>query len=285
MKNKFPLLIAVVIGVAALFAIRQYVNNMEQQAADKLRGDLVAAAAVDIKKGTEVTAQMLMPKEVPRQFIPSQAIQGSDSVKQVLGRKTSVDISAGSILLWSDMATETVGGLSSIIPEGDGAFTVQIAKGVKGVLIQASDHVDIIASFAAPKPAQPMPGTVATWRQGSDVVNVVLLQNVTVLAVGETFGGAPKTQGSSSSGDLTLALKLPEAQLLMFAGQNGELGAILRREGSTDVVPRAELPRVTFEKIQEIIGDLDGKRNFRNVEVVKGTQSETVPVSTNPISP
>jgi pilus assembly protein CpaB len=286
MKNKFPLIIAVVIGIAALFAIRQYVNNMEEQAAAKLRGDPVVAASSDIPAGTEITLRMLAPREVPRQFIPVQAIQGSDQVKQIIGSKTRVFIKAGSIILWSDLASEAVGGLSSIIPAGEGAYTVTISKGVRGGLIQPSDHIDIIGSFAVPKPAQTAPNATASWRQGSDVVNVVLLQNVTVLAVGDAYGGAPRSpQQSSSAGDMTLALKLPEAELLMFAGQNGELGAVLRRAGATDVVSRADLPRVTFAKLEEIIGDLDGKRNYRNVEVQKGSQREMVPVSSTPTSP
>jgi pilus assembly protein CpaB len=283
MKNKFPLIIAVIIGIAALFAIRQYVNRVEQETADQLKGDPVVAAATDIPAGTELTARMLTAREVPRQFIPAQAIEGSAQVKQIIGSKTRVAIKGGELILWSDLASETVGGLSSIIPEGQGAFTVSFSKGINTGLIQPSDHIDIIGSFAVPKATQPMPTTAATWRQASDVVNVVLLQNVTVLAVGGAFGGAPKTPGESNGGgDLTLSLKLPEAELLMFAGQNGQLGALLRRQGATDVLPRDELPRVTFEKLEQIIGDLDGKHNFRNVEVQKGSQSENVPVSNNP---
>lgn len=280
MKNKFPLIVAVIIGVAALFAIKQYVNKMEQQAADKLKGEPVVAASVDIPAGTELTMQMIYAKEVPLQFIPAQAIQGSDSVKQILGTKTRVTIHAGQPILWSDLVNETHGGLSSIIPAGEGAFTVTISKGVKPGLIQPSDHIDIIGSFAVPKPTQPLPleATSASWRQGSDLVNVVLLQNVTVLAVGDTFGSSVRSQ-SDTGGDLTLSLTLAEAQELMFAQQNGELGAVLRREGATGSIPRTDLPRVTFDAIDKIIGDLDGKRNYRTVEIQKGSQSQTVPVA------
>ena len=77
---------------------------------------------------------------------------------------------------------------------------------------------------------------------------------------------------------MTLALTLPEAQLLMFASSHGELGAVLRRDGAVDVKPRAELPRVTFEAIDSIVGDLDGKRAMRIIEVQKGSKSESVPV-------
>ena len=272
---------ALIIGVGALFAIRQYVNKMQLEADAKLKGDMVVAASADVPAGTELTMQMISPKEVPHQFIPAQAIQGSDQVKQIIGRKARVNIGAGQLILWSDLASETRGGLSSIIPEGDGAFSVSISKGIKPGLIQPSDHIDIIGSFAIPKPNQALPtdptSTSATWREVSDVVNVVLLQNVTVLAVGETFGGAAKSQ-NDSGGELTLSLTLAEAQTLMFASQNGELGAVLRREGSTSFTPADQRQRITFEAVEKIVGDLDGKRNYRSVEVQKGSQSATVPV-------
>jgi Flp pilus assembly protein CpaB len=234
---------------------------------------------VDIAAGAEITAQMLYPKEVPTQFIPAQAIQGSDQVKLVIGSKTAVAIKAGQLILWSDLVTENRGGLSSIIPTGEGAFTVPISQGVKSDLIQPSDHIDIIGTFSIPKPNQTI-STVASWRQASDLVNVVLLQNVTVLAVGGNFNGAPGA--NQGGGDLTLALTLPEAQELMFAGQNGQLGAILRRNGATDVTTPDKLPRITFDSIDKIIGVLDEQRNYRSVEVEKGGEGgESVPVKIN----
>lgn len=280
MKNKFPLIVAIIIGIAALFAIRQYVKNMQDQTAAQLKGQPVVAANQDIPAGAVITDRMLYWKGVPTQFIPVQAIQGQDQVKLVIGSKTAVAIKAGEIILWSDLQTETRGGLSSIIPAGEGAFTVSISVGVKSDLIQPSDHIDIIGTFSIPKPTQPLAGPVASWRSASDLVNVVLLQNVTVLAVGENYNGATGVNGTG--GDLTLALTLPEAQELMFAAQNGQLGAVLRRGGSTDVMTRDNLPRITFESIDKIIGDLDQQRNTRNVEVQKGgSENESISVKMN----
>ncbi len=281
MKNKFPLIIAVIIGIVALLAIRSYVNRMEEETNKKLAGKPVVAAAVDIPVGAELTMQMIAPKNVPEQFIPSQALQGSQDVKQILGRKVRVAMRAGQIILWSDLVSESRGGLSSIIPTGEGAYTVAIANGIKSGLIQPSDHIDILGSFAVPKPTQALPGGAASWRQGSDIVNVVLLQNVTVLAIGDTLGGQARNE-SAAGGDLTLSLTLKEAQLLMFASKQGELGALLRREGFSECMPRTELHRVTYEKIEEIIGDLDGKRNYRSVEIQNGSQIETAPVQKSP---
>jgi pilus assembly protein CpaB len=279
MKNKFPLIVAAVVGVVAFFAIRSYVNKMEQATQAQLRGDPVVAASRELPAGTQLTMQMIVAKPVPRKFIPSQAIEGVAQVKQVIGRKTAVPIKAGQIILWTDLAGEGRGGLASVIPTGEGAYTVSIGKGIKPALLQPSDHVDIIGSFAVPKPGFTMPATTAAnWRPGPDMVNIVLLQNVTVLAVGEQYSGAAKTPGAGG-GDLTLSLTLPESQLLMFASEHGELGVVLRRSGDSDVKPRAELPRLTFDAIDKLIGDLDGRRSLRLVEVQQGLKTTTVPVA------
>jgi len=279
MKNKFPLIVAALVGVVAFFAIQSYVNKMERATQAQLRGDPVVAASRDIAAGTELTMPMIMAKPVPRKFIPSQAVEGVAQVKQIIGRKTAVPIKAGQIVLWSDLAGENRGGLASVIPTGEGAYTVSIGKGVKPALLQPSDHVDIIGSFTVPKPGFSMPAsTTANFRQGPDMVNIVLLQNVTVLAVGDQFSGASRAQGPTG-GDLTLSLTLPEAQLLMFASEHGELGAILRRAGDAEVKPRAELPRLTFDAIDKLIGDLDGRRTVRMVEVQQGLKSVAVPVA------
>src|SRR5215469_11378230 len=212
MKNKFPLIVAIIIGVVALFAIKKYVDNQQELTDAKYKGQPVLAARSDIPAGATLTKGMLGWKPVPKQYIPKQAILTDDDEKLLIGSKTSVAIDAGEIVLWSDLVTETRGGLSSIIPAGQGAFTVAISLGVKSDLIQPSDHIDIIGTFMIPKPTQPISGPVASWRNASDLVNVVLLQNVTVLAVGGNFNGAPGSSGSG--GDLTLALTLPEAQEL-----------------------------------------------------------------------
>jgi Flp pilus assembly protein CpaB len=264
MKNKIPLIAAIILGVVAILAIRSYVQRVEREAQVKLRGKPVVAAKIDMKAGSEIEIDLVTPKEVPPAFIPPQAIQGSMELKQIIGRKTRVPLRAGQIILWSDLESERRGGLSGLIPESDRAFTVNIGQGVSSSLIQPNDHIDIIASFAIPKGNQPAAGTVASWRQASDMINVVLLQNVTVLAIGEMMGGAnrgPEEKGGS--GPMTLSVTLPEAQLLMFAAQHGELGAVLRREGATKTLPRDQLPRVTFEAIEKIIGDLDQRRDKR----------------------
>jgi Flp pilus assembly protein CpaB len=242
---------------------------------------MVVSAAKEIPKGVDITKEMLMPKSVPRQFIPSQALRGSDDVRLLLGRKARYPIQAGQVLTWSDLEPEKAEGLSAYVPEGQRAFTITISKGLKLTMLQPGDHIDILGSFAAPKPNQAMPTAASSWRQSSDMVNVVLLQNVTILAMGEQFGGSTGAKETSAGTDITLSLTLQEAQMLMFASEHGELGAVLRRWESVDVQPRADLPKITFAEVEKIIGDLDDKRNYRTVDVQHGTKTTPFPVTPN----
>ncbi len=274
-----PLIIAVVLGVIALLAVRSYVKRVEANAAAKLTGRPVVAAAQDIPKGTELKMEMLSAKDVPESFIPPQAIEGSDNVKLILGRKLRVDITSGQIVLWSDLEAENRGGFSTLIPEGERAFSVDIARGVKGGLLQPNDHIDIIGSFTSSRESTPpvAGAAAATWREQSDTVNAVLLQNVTVLAVGENFGGRPIQEGQQG-GELTLSLTLPEAQLLMFAQEHGELGGVLRREGDVNSQPREQLPRIAMKELDSVIGNLDQARKRRIIQIQKGQKIEEVTV-------
>lgn len=265
MKNRLALMAALLLGILAILAIRSYVQRVEREATARLKGSPVVAARSDLEEGEEITLEAVFPKEVPEQFIPPQAIRGSMELKQIIGRKVRVPIRAGQLILWSDLSSERRGGLSTLIPDNEGAFTINISRGINTSLIQPNDRIDILASFAAPTGAG---GSGAAWRDASDVVNVVLLQNVTILAVGQQYGGGPvqREQGGGGGGSLTLSVTLPEAQLLMFASQHGELGGMLRPEGSLNVIPRADLPRVTFEEIEKIIGDLDQRRDQRTMQ-------------------
>lgn len=190
-------------------------------------------------------------------------------------------IKQGQVIMWSDLVTERHGGFESVVPAGERAFSVKLSGGVKGGLLQPSDHVDILASFALPETKREQGDkNTASWRERSDMVNIVLLQNVTVLAVGETYTGATAEMNEAS--EITVAVTLPEAQLLMFAEKHGDLGAVLRRQDDMQTVKREELPRITFQEIEKLVGDLDILRSRRTVEVLKSGVSEEVNIEDKP---
>lgn len=278
MKNRIPIIAAVLLGIVAVFAIRTYVKNAEEEANQKLRGKKVVAARVDIEKGDEITESMLGLIEVPPKYIPQQAITSEEERRQILGQKARVPISQNTMLLWSDLEVERRGGLSSLIPAGERAYTVDIDAGVGSELLQLNDRVDILGIFELP--ADDPRRAVA---DAPTTVCVVLLQNVTVIAIGETIGQVGMHPSRfDMGGAITFSVTLPESQMLMFASQNGELALALRREGEIQILAREDLPRVTFQELERITGDLDQRRKNRIVQIMKGRTIEEVTIDTGP---
>ena len=277
MKNKFPLVVAVILGIAAVLGIKYYVDSIKEAEAAKYQGQNVVAARKNIAQGTEITEALITQRSVPTQFIPPQAVEGRDEMAEIIGRKTRVNIKAGDLLLWSDLEIQQWGGLSTLIPEGERAFTVDITAGVPSELLQANDRVDILGLFTLPKDGDATSGPQAAWREESDLVCVVLLQGVSILTVGEdmTTYGRPQAAGG---GALTFAVTLPEAQLLMFAGEHGTLGVALRGENEVEILERTELGKVTYKEMERVIGDLDNKRKKRVVQIMRGRSLEEVNV-------
>jgi Flp pilus assembly protein CpaB len=278
MKNSFPIIVAIIIAVVSLLAVNSYVKKVNQETAQKLSGQKLVAARVDLPAGAVLQPDMLSPKEVPEQFIPQQAIVGQQEAQMILGRKLKYPVSSGSIVLWSDLELPSRG-FSTLIPEGERAYTVNFSAGISPGFINPNDHIDIIASFPLPEETTDSPETIPTWRQASDIVNVVLLQNVTILAVGESFNRSQsQSLGSGPGGSLTLSLSLQESQLVMFAAQHGDLGAVLRRADNIATVTDKELKKVSFREVETIIGDLAEKRKARIIEIQSGQKLQKITI-------
>ncbi|MDA0322178.1 MAG: Flp pilus assembly protein CpaB [Verrucomicrobia bacterium] len=280
MKNRAPIIVAVVFLIIGVLAIRSYVQSIRDQYEDQLKGKKVVAASVDIDAGAELKQSMVFGKEIPPQFIPAQAVRGAEELRQVIGRKLQYRVKEGDIIQWTDFAVERHGGLAGLVPSSERAFTIEVSMGVQGKLLKPNDHIDIISSFALPDAIKAAGATAAAWRQHSDMVNIVLLQNVTIIAVGDDMQNvtSPGSGGSGGGGSVTVSVTLQEAQLLMFASQHGELGVALRNEEDIETVARETLPRITFKEMEDLIGDLDDLRKKRIIEVQKGRTTEAVAV-------
>jgi Flp pilus assembly protein CpaB len=280
MKNKLPLIVAILFGLAAVLTVKSYIGKTEGDLRAKAQGIAIVATRVDVPANTVLSQEMLMPVSLPRGVGLQQSYAWPAELGRIVGTRTAVAIPKNQVLLASHLVVQDKG-FSKDIPMGGQAqayraYTASFTRGIRPGLVRVGDHIDILSSFALPKAADAPGGVSASsWRQTSDMVNVVLLQNVEILAVGETFGTNARGEGGT---DLTLALTLPEAQELMFAAQHGDLGAVLRRAGSIEVLNRTNLPRITFQDVERIIGDLD---RTRNVEVEKGRDRKTyaVPLS------
>jgi Flp pilus assembly protein CpaB len=278
MKSKLPVIVAVALAVVAVIAVRSYVNNIQSQSQKQLQGDKYLVAATDIEAGAAILYEQISTRAVPKRFVPPLAIPGKkENALLISGRITKMPLRPGELIMWNDLISEKRGGFQSLIPVGERAFEVKLGSGINPALVQAGDRVDILATFALPESNKEKTGVApaADWRSRSDMVNIVLLQNVAVLAVGRSFGDLA---AASDAKELTLAVTLQEAQLLMFATEHGDLAAVLRKDEDVATVPRSDLPRVTFQQLETLVGDLDALRTRRTVQVLKGGRIEEVSV-------
>ena len=281
MKNSFPIVVAIIIAVVSLLAVKSYVGKVNQADEERRSGKVLVAAASDLEAGAELSLQNMVPREVPDEFIPTQAIVGKAQAQMAEGKKLKFNVAVGQIILWSDLELPSRG-FASTIPPGERAYTVQFGSGVNTAFINPNDRIDILASFQLPEDPDVDPQTLPGWRLSSDRINVMLLQNVTVLAVGDSFAGGGPGFGKGSGGQLTLSLTLQEAQLVMFAEQQGELGAVLRRDGNIAAIEQDQLGRVSFKDLEDRIGVLDEEReNRRIIKIRQGAVEESVPVKGN----
>ena len=279
MKSKLPIIAAIILAFVAVTAIRSYVKRVEADAAQQLKGRQIVFASKEIPKGAELAENMMTMDSVPDKFIPRQAITSLSEKRQIVGRTTRVRIPKGKLILWSDIEVEKQGGLSSLVPEGERAFAIDIDLGVNTDLLQLNDRVDVIGIFQETQDTGLQVGQI----QAAGVENpvcVVLLQSVNVIAIGTTIGETYglSSQEISGGGNVTFSVTLPEAQLLLYASSHGELALVLRREGEIEVLAREDLPRVTMKNLDDIINDLDSKRNKRVIQVMKGGRAEEVEV-------
>lgn len=280
MKNKLPIIITLLFGIAAIFVVRSYIEKIQQDSRAQFRGERIIVAREDLKAGAALSQQILAVKEFPSRFLHRQSIKEGE-LGSILSAKIHRDIRAGDPVLWSDFESQANSGFSATIPQGEGVYTVSITRGIKPGLVRAGDHIDIVGTFTMPKQSQAAIAGGGSWKSSQDVVNKVLLQNVTVLSIGDSYAGAGFGRESSGGGDLTLSVSLREAQVLMFAAAHGELGAVLRREGFNEVAAPKDLPRITFETIEQLIGEVEGERKTRSVELRKGLNTTTQPVFEN----
>lgn len=77
MKNRLPIIVAVVLAIVAVMAMRAYVGRVKQENQKQLEGKKFVAAKVDISANTEIESSMITAREIPDQFVPAQAIRGT----------------------------------------------------------------------------------------------------------------------------------------------------------------------------------------------------------------
>lgn len=292
LRRKFPLIIAVVCGIAAIILLNLYLKSRESEIWEKMKQEeqraqaakpkvtmgVVLVAKKEIPVQTPITAEDLTFKQVPVEYIQPGAVT---SLEQVIGQIASGPIGAEEQILSTKLLPPGNVGktLSEITPEGKRAVTVSVdnLSSIAG-LLKPGDYVDILALIALPK------RTAAQAKEESAPRLISLFQGIQVLAMGNelvTSKNKTKESGASASAQTaTFALTPQEAALLSFVQEHGKIKLALRSSQDTKVEAVAPADWDTLlNYLSTSQGEKAGLEGQPVVEIYRGLQKEIVPLS------
>jgi pilus assembly protein CpaB len=235
-KSRNALLLATVMGAIGATLLLLYLNRFEEEISGGSRVPLLTVIK-PVARGALLTADMLSVSEVPVAYVEKRAIKAAERAK-VLGTRTANALSAQDTLMWSDLALSTEHrDLSSLVQPGRRAVSIRASEAgsdpAGNGLLRPGDYVDVIVTLAAEN---------AQATRDSAASAIVLLQRVLVLAVGaetqpQAFLDVPEPRHASQrERELTLSLKVEEAQLLTLARARGTVSVALRGPDDAKVI-------------------------------------------------
>jgi pilus assembly protein CpaB len=213
------ILVAVVLALVATAALVVYVNGADRRAISDQSPRMVWVAATAIPAGTSGlkanNTKMIKQVEVPSKNVVAGAVL---SLAQIQNRYAAVDLEAGEQLLqkrWVG-AEDVAGGRLLPVPSGYQALAIGM------------DAVRQVAGFVTPGDRVSL---VLTMKRGDRDLSEFLIQDVQVLAVGNTAlantaaqgGGGRVNQGKGQVAAVTLSVRQEDVEHVVFAAENGSI--------------------------------------------------------------
>jgi pilus assembly protein CpaB len=229
MRGRFSiiLIIAVVAGLLASVLVYRTVAQMRAAAArgPEVEDILVAAAPIDLAQ--PVTARQVKLVPWPKLALPAGALR---KISDAEGRVLRQAVVPGEPILESKLAAAGMGRggvLAMLVPEGQRGVTIKVDDAVReaGFLVPNS-HVDLL---------------VTTHKENSERVAKVVLQDVVVLAAGQTV--EMRDSKPVSVTNVTLALSPEQTERLMLAQSEGRIVLATRNYNDKALVKTAGATR------------------------------------------
>ena len=215
------LLLAMLLAAVGVFVLIGYVRAVEQSAIEDGQPVRVLVAAEPIAAGTKIDAStdhgLVNELTIPRSALVDGAVEQLDEID---GRYATTDIVVGEQLLGVRFSVERRNVLLNVPPDRQAmAVEVVASRGVAG-FVQPSDHVSILARASG---------------DGADATVGYLVQDVLVMAVGQSVAGSPSASKLEPQSDqrlvLTLSVTAVDAEKIAYAAMQGELYFTLLPEG------------------------------------------------------
>jgi pilus assembly protein CpaB len=301
-KQWIPIVLALVLGLAALKLTRDRMSRVQAPSANTNFAERVVATR-DISAGEQITPGDLALGKVVADAIPAGSF---NTVAELKDRVAATGIVKGQPVLDSLLAPSgAAAGVQALIPPGMRAITIQVNEfsGVAG-LITVGCKVDIISSV-----------TGGDEKEGA--VARTIVQNVEVRAVGRqiTAAGAPDKPDGAANGqpapppsNVTLLVTPEQAEQVQLAMTSGKPWLSLRnatdaaavetegtsmadlrgdrtKKGTEAVVPAKPAVDPFAEPTAPVkvagAAGRDAAPNTRTVTIIRGTKEQKLQMSTD----
>lgn len=218
MLNKKLLALAILLSLLAAGSVFWYLNSLTNKTVS-LNMVSIVTAAVDIPKNTVIKAEMLTQSELPQEYSPA---NGITEIKDAVGKIAATKVFRNQQLLKGALIEkgDKTAGLAYTVPAGKRAVTVAVdeVSGLDGQILPG-DRVDVAATLNFDGP------------QSTQITQTsLILQNITVLAVGRTLETEAQSwlQRNGMEKTVTLAVTPKDAQPLILASERGTIRMLLR---------------------------------------------------------
>ncbi|MBR1608048.1 MAG: hypothetical protein IJ678_09650 [Kiritimatiellae bacterium] len=140
MKNTIPLVLAVLLGLAAAFSVNKSLNRASGKNEDT---EMVVFASVKIEKNKPISKGECKPTSISKKaYLPGRHIPASD-IPRISGLKTSHAIPKGSPILYDDLQTDA--GQSDLVGVGEFVVAVKFRDSPLMSHLKPNDEIAIAA--------------------------------------------------------------------------------------------------------------------------------------------
>lgn len=240
MKNVVPLIIAIVLGAAAVFAVSRMIRPSEDNKENRFV--LVVSAAKEITPGDgPIKESWLMKRKVEVTSIPAKAIPWRE-MNRVVGQSTVRTISRNDYVLSSDVAGMEIR-LGATLAEGEWAVPVTFSDPALVRFLQPGDEVAILGTSVTQETVQQTdmsekPSVIETRTTS------VVFPCVRILDIGK--GDAiRRDEDAGGGGTIIVAMNPQQATTLVAAQRTMELYPALRRPDDMHALKRRDVGIVT----------------------------------------
>lgn len=262
MKNTIPLIIAVILAAAAVFAVSKMIKPKDGEA-EKQFVDVVAAAKAIAPDG-EIQESWLQKRRVEVSSIPTKAIPWNQA-NRVVGQKSSRTIPEGDYVLLSDIAGAAPE-FDMLVPEGEWAVPVTFADGALVQFLEPGMEISILGTFTVKEKVAKVDATENPDEVSEEATSVVF-PCVRILDIGKG-DGIRRAERGVGGGTIIVSLNPQQAATLVAAQRTMDLYPALRRRSDKGSLKRRDVGIVNESTFQNL------KKGLEPVVIPDGTREK-----------